>query len=483
MALAGLVMASCQIQRPGIDASAPFEVPGAYVESERTSSPPSPITFVGRWWEAFEDPALNALIEESFENNLDVKAAVYGLRQLDALVLSASASGGPSVGLGAGAGRVRQRFITDPVTTDIYKLSLSAGYEIDLFRKIKSLEQAARFDREATAGEIRALYISLSAEVAEHYFISIQKHRELELAVLTAASLEETLRAAELRHRNGLGDSAGVYAAQKALAKARAGVPARDASLKGTLYALSTLAGRYPDGDIVGKAAELPDAPDTMEPGFPAGIISSRPDVMAALLKVAAADRRVAAAVAGRYPSINLSAGVEGAGDEIRTVLDSPNILWNAMLSAAAPLLDAGRRKAEVSRTRAAVHEALARYHQSILGALRDVELALSANASAQRALDEALRRHSAVVASYGLIQRRYKEGLADHPSVLTAQRELYESRGALVAARREVLSARVGLARALGGGEKGEVTGFAGDELKGRLTSISTERETNDGP
>src|SRR5690606_16171898 len=98
-----------------------------------------------------------------------------------------------------------------------------------------------------------------------------------------------------------------------------------------------------------------PDLPALPGTGVPADLLERRPDVRAARLVVEAADHRVAAAVADRLPSLRLGGSVGAQGAQLEDLLARP--LWSLLAAAVAPLLDGGRRAAEVDRARAAVME------------------------------------------------------------------------------------------------------------------------------
>ena len=59
------------------------------------------------WWTAFNDPVLDALVEEAFTNNLDIRSALARVDAARSQVTLAQSYLMPSVDLGANAGRSR----------------------------------------------------------------------------------------------------------------------------------------------------------------------------------------------------------------------------------------------------------------------------------------------------------------------------------------------------------------------------------------
>ena len=61
-------------------AAAELGVPGGYVNAPGAAASPQALT---DWWQQFNDPVLNSLVEQSVAGNLDIAQAVARLRQLN----------------------------------------------------------------------------------------------------------------------------------------------------------------------------------------------------------------------------------------------------------------------------------------------------------------------------------------------------------------------------------------------------------------
>jgi len=242
-----------------------------------------------------------------------------------------------------------------------------------------------------------------------------------------------------------------LYQSRQNLSFARSQRPLFESRLQETLNALSVLLGRFPDQGLLAEKGELPPAP-VIPAGLPSEVLVRRPDVRAAALRLQAGDRRAAAAVAERFPSFSLVGAYGGTSDELGRVLDSPNIFWNLLLNVIQPVTDGGRRKAEAERAEAVYQEALAGYRLVVLNAFRDVTDALARGAATSERLDALENRVADAESARRLAVDRYLQGLSDYVPVLTAQQQYYDARSTLISARRQLLSDRIGLARALGG-------------------------------
>ncbi|MFQ5736477.1 MAG: efflux transporter outer membrane subunit [Thermodesulfobacteriota bacterium] len=429
-------------------------MPDVFSEGEDAT----PAGEAGRWWERFEDPGLNALMEEAFANNLDLIVAEQRLAQTEAVARATGAAEWPQVEAGATGGR--QSFGVSAGSSSLsaagfntgdFRLSATASYELDLWKKIASRARAARADALASREDIKALYISISAQLADLYYLAIEQKAQLELADRTIAAFEETLARVESRYRAGLVPALDLYQSRQNLATAKAARPAFESNLDRTRHAISVLLGRFPGAELAAQGSVLPEPPE-FHVGLPSSLLRRRPDIEAARLRVDASDYRVAEAMADRFPSFNLIGEYGGASDTLGTILESPNIFWNVFIQAAMPVIDGGRRKAEVERTDAAYNEALARYRKALLTSFQEVEDALSSASASKERIKMLEERVRASESSLRLALDSYMAGLSDYLPVLAAQQGYYDASSALLAARRQLISDRIALARSLGG-------------------------------
>ncbi len=442
-----LLLAGCALHRPQ-SVELPVAVPAAFAETDDA--------FAGlpveRWWEEFADEGLNGSMRRAFTGNLDLAQARARLEQAEAVLRGSGAAQLPSLDLSGAAGRRRQPGpFGEAVSADSYSLSTAAAFEIDLWRRLASRTAAARLDTEASREEVKSVYLTLSARVADLYFLAVEQRAQLALSDQTIAAFADTLERVERRYREGLVPALDVYQSRQNLAAARARRPVFENSLAAAEHALAVLLGRYPGEERFGAEA-LPLAAPLFPAGVPSRLLAARPDIQASLLRLRAGDARIAAAVAERFPALRLT-GSYGAGSaELGDLFGSGNIFWNLLLNLTQPLFDGGRRAAEVERTRAVFRESLARYHQTVLSAFREVEDALVANRTTEERIDHLRQRVEASDSALRLALDRYLQGLSDYLPVLTAQGLYFEAESQLLAARRQLLADRISLARALGG-------------------------------
>ena len=422
----------------------------------------------GKWWELFEDRKLNDLMDEAFARNLDLRIAYARLEQARASAQKEGAGKFPSIDLSGQVGRQSTPGFTQSSTGDTYGLSGAARYEIDLWKKIASKKNAALLEVGASREDLKSLYLTLSARVADLYYLAVTQRAQIALTDRTIASFDDTLTRVTRRYHEGLVTALDVYQARQNLFAAKARRPLFVETLAETEHELSILLGHYPGKNVGGDVASLPSIPETFPSGIPSEVLEERPDVKAALLRVKATDERVAAAIADRFPSFNLT-GNYGYSSTSTVVGAISGTLWSFLLNLAQPVIDGGRRKAEVKRSDAQFRETLSSYHKAVLTALKEVEDALSKNKTTEERIDHLKRQVDASGGSLRLSKERYLQGLSDYLPVLTAQGSDFTARSNLIDARRQLISDRITLARSLGGI-------WMEDELKNRVNLSKTE-------
>ncbi len=436
------LLAGCSMVHHEIEA--PLAVPERFSASGGAPLP-------DRWWTSFEDSVLNGLVDQALTNNFDLKAAWDRLSQAEALVRSAGAELYPA--LDAEADVSRTRFRDDGLTdsNSVYSLGLVASYEVDLWGRIRSSRDAAEFDRLASAEDLRAAALTLSAEVAGSWYQLVEQYGQLNVLDAQIVTNEKVLELVTLQFRTGQVGIADMLQ-QRQLVESNRGEKAQVAAQVGVLeHHLAILLGASPQQTVAPRIAALINLPPMPQSGLPAELIQCRPDIRSAYFSVKAADSELAAAIADRFPRLSLTAGIDTTTGHVRDLFDN----WLATLAAnlAAPIIDGGSRRAEADRTRAVASEALNAYGQTILDALGEVEDAL-AQEQRQRefiaSIDKQLTLAGQVV---DRLRDRYIQGTVDYQRVLDALLSQQELQRSLLSARRDLVQYRIDLCRALGSG------------------------------
>jgi NodT family efflux transporter outer membrane factor (OMF) lipoprotein len=444
LALALLMGASCSTVPATV--KPPVSPPARFTVSGQTPLP-------DRWWRSFRDPALEELVDRALAENLTLRSAWDRLAQAEAVARKAGAALWPAMDGAAGAARVLERnaAVGDTTYRTALSLGLVAGYELDLWGRIRSTRDAAALDARATQDQLRAAALTLSARVAATWYELVEQHGQIRLLDEQIRTNEEILELVTLRFRRGLSRAADVLQ-QRQLVEARRGDRVAAESRAAVLaHQLAILLGRPPAESVAEPVPRLPTLPPLPDTGLPVELIQRRPDIREAFHEVLAADRRAAAAVAERFPRVSLAANVNTTGPAVRDLFDN----WMATMAAnlVAPLFDAGARRAEVDRARAVVSERLNGYGQRILDALVEVEDALVQERKQEELIGSLARQ---LEISGQVIERTrdsYLAGTVDYLRVLDALLTHQVLQRQHLQAQRQQLEFRINLCRALGGG------------------------------
>lgn len=408
------------------------------------------------WWRSFDDPGLNRLVGRALESNLELRGAWDRLARAEAVARREGADLRPSLDYSAGAGTSWSRreladgsFSTD--RSDDSSLGLAASFEVDLWGGIESAVQAARLDVLASAEDLQAAAITISAGVATTWYALVAENGQLDLLKRQQETNRQVLELVTLRFRMSRAGAADVLRQRQLIESLQGEIERVDARARVLEHQLAILLGRSPTESVAPRAAELITLPPLPDTGLPIELLQRRPDVKNAYYRVMAADRRVAVAVADRFPRLFLSA-------QALTSADHPGDLfqtWLAGLGAdlVGPIFDGGRRDAEVDRTRAVLSESLHDYGQVILDSLGEVEDALVTERK-QRDLILSLQRQLELSDQViDRIRESYTKGAVDYLRVLETLSTNQALQRNVLEAERQLIEYRIDLCRALAGG------------------------------
>jgi NodT family efflux transporter outer membrane factor (OMF) lipoprotein len=437
------LMTSCAVQPTEV--VSPVQLPSAFSQPGAAPAPDN-------WWIALEDDRLAELIERALDGNFTLRSAWDRLDQARAIARQREAALVPSLdGTGSASRTVTDTDQTGRSYTDAFSLGLSASYEVDLWGRVRATRDAAETDALATEENLRAAAISLSAQVATAWYQLVEQRGQLALVDEQIGTLEDYLELVVLQFRRGQASGTDVLQ-QRQLAEAkRSEKILTEAQVEVLQNQIAVLLGAAPGSVDLADTAALPDLPPLPDTGLPAEWVRNRPDIRSAYLQVQAADLRVAAAIADRFPRISLSGRADTSATEPSDLFSD----WLATLAGnlAAPLFDGGSRKAEVDRTEAARSQALNVYTQTMLTGLAEVEDALALERQQKLYLSSVSAQLTLSKQSLDDIKQQYSKGALDYLRFLTAQLSHQNLQRNYLSARRELVLDRIDLYRALGGG------------------------------
>src|SRR6185295_9299439 len=401
------------------------------------------------WLHTFNDPQLDALVQEAIAHNPDLRIAGARVEQAAQSLNIAQSALRPQLGI-FGTGGSNTGGGGDS-SSALQAIMLFASWEIDLWGRVRYARNAAQQDLLSAQADIQFARQSLAASVAKAWFTATQLTLNAAIAGDMVRSANQLTSLAQDRERVGVGTDADTAVARGTAKELEASQLQIELARSQALRALELLVGRYPAAEVQARA-DLLAVPGPIAAGIPLQMLERRPDVIAAERRVAAAFNRVGEAKAARLPAIALTAGVSAISSDLVVLKDHDNPVWNIGARLLAPIYRGGALKTQVEIRTAEQKLAVANYASIGLRAFGEVENALSAEFAArerERILTQTLVDNRR---AYEIVQTQFKVGSTDLRFVTQRELALFSTQSALIRMQAEQRVQRVNLHLALGG-------------------------------
>jgi multidrug efflux system outer membrane protein len=439
--LAACTSMAPRYQRPAAPVAAAFPAVAASAPAAASGVAPA----AQPWQAYFQDPRLAQLIGAALVNNRDLRVAVLNIEVARAQVGLSRSREFPTVDLQGTHTRE-----TGLQTVNTVGLAV-AGYELDLWGRVRSLTDAALAQLSATEEARKAAQISLVASVANAYYAMAGDQALLEVARRTLDTRADTLKLVQLRFDNGVASSIDLQTNKSLVEAARIAFVAAQRQRALDQNALELLVGGSLPANMPAAPAwddmALPDVPA----GLPSDVLLDRPDVRQAEEQLVAANANIGAARAAFFPTITLTGSYGTASTSLSHLFEHQ--AWSFIPQVTLPIFDAGRTRNDLRVSEAQRDIATAQYEKAVQGAFRDVADALAGRATLVEQLAAQQAQTDAEAARFKLSNLLFTNGVASSLDQLDAQRSLFASQQALVQAKLALLQNRIAVYRALGGG------------------------------
>ncbi len=419
-----------------------------------------------RWWAAYEDPSLTALVDTALAANLNLEEAQGRVEELAAQFRIARAPLFPSVtangqgnyqnqpantGIGGaiGGGQGPDRFeFTD------YQATLGLSYELDFWGRVRSQRTAALSQYFATAADLQTARLSVISQTISTYAQIASLRRQVRLGERTVGLLEERVAVTEDRYARGLVPSFQLYTVRQSLQAAQADQPDLERRLYEAQSRFATLLGRFAGEQraLLPDSMTVPLAPEPVPAGLPADLLMQRPDVRGAALRLEAARQEIGVARAEMLPSLSLTGRGGTQSSELADLVDPGQVFASFAAQLTAPLFQGGRLRANLNAAEARYKQQAARYEQTVLTAFQEVKASLVAYEKQLRRYREVERQVETARNAFRAQRNRYERGVGDVLALIDAERTLVQAQTRLAGVGLSVVNARLALHRALGG-------------------------------
>ncbi len=421
-----------------------------------------------KWWKVFNDPVLDDLIDEAYQQNINLRAV--GLR-----ILEARANLGIRVGeqypqTQEAAGSATQNRISknspnfNPAGADRSYSNLQAGFdaawELDFWGKYRRGVESADANLSVSIEDYKNALVALTAEVAQTYVAIRTTEQRIRLALQNVKIQQRSLRIATVRFRNGATTELDVQQALSNLRNTEAQVPQFQQDLRKFKNSLAVLLGITPSqlGGRLGKSKPIPVVPEKVAVGVPAQLLRRRPDVRSAELRAAAQSAQIGIAETELYPSFSLTGSIgfqtastnQSSSDDFfqRDSLAGfigPGFSWK--------ILNYGRLKNNVRFQDARFQELVETFKNTVLNAYKEVEDAMVGVVRSQEEVVFRAQSVKAAARSAQLATIQYRDGAVDFQRVLDTERFLNDQEQRLTTNQGDIPLNLIEMYRALGGG------------------------------
>jgi multidrug efflux system outer membrane protein len=454
-ALALLLLSGCAIgpnyHRPGADIPQQFNYSLNAGQSNSLADLP--------WWQIFNDPTLTNLIQLALTNNYDIRIATARVEQARALAQQARSPLLPQVGYDVNSYRGKNASQGGPnpagngATTGSTAAVVNAAWEIDLWGRLRRLNEAARAQFLASEDARRGVRLSLIAEVARDYFQLLELDAEVEIARRTTNSFGESLTLFQQRLGGGVASKLEADQAEGALADVAATVPDLEQRIRLQENQLKVLLGQGSGSVPRGAPLTAQTVPPGVPAGLPAALLERRPDIRQAEQQLRAANAQVGVTMGNFLPKIGLTALFGGASPELSALTAPGSRVWSAGVDASGPLFQGGLLQGQYRQARAFWEEARLQYQQTILQAFHEVSGQLYTRQKYEEARLQRVRSVTAYQDAVLVATERYRAGHANYLDILEAQQRLFPDENALARTQLDQLLIIVSLYKSLGGG------------------------------
>jgi multidrug efflux system outer membrane protein len=435
----------------------PVAVPDQYYAERATAEAQSLADLP--WWRLFDDPLLVNLIDQALTHGFDVQIAAARVEEARARYGVARSQFFPQVDYQAGFQRAKRDQIIDPTrsTTNSWSLEAGLSWELDVWGRIRRLNESAKAGYLATEEARRGVMLSLVSDVATAYFELRELDAELEIAKRTRQAFQGTYDLFNRRLEGGAASALATSRAEASLETVAAQIPELERAIVAKENQLNFLLGRNPQP--IPRDSPLPPLPPAVPAGLPPQLLERRPDIREAEQSLIAANANVGVAVANFFPAFSLTGLLGVVSPELNTLFTNSST-WSVAAGLVGPLFHGGQLKSEYEASKAQWQQVKVQYDATVTNALGEVSTALIDRTK----LTETVRERGKAVAAYEEAVRlsniRYLSGLASYFEVLESQQQLYPAENALAQAKRDQFLAVIRLYRTLGGGWQAESGG-----------------------
>ena len=409
---------------------------------------PSDTLEKGEWWQVFNDPQLNQLVNQLNSQNVSIEQ--YEAQYHQALALIAQSRAGLFPNISANTSVTREKSGSESSTTQ-YGLGTTASWEPDFWGKVRQNVLVNKDKAEASQADLNNIRLSMQSQLVSNYLQWVVQGFQLQAQQESIDNLKKSLTLTQNQYKAGIVASTIVDQAQSQYQSALATYSNMQLSQIQLQHVIAMLIAQPQDQFTLQQPKQLPVLPQ-IPSTLPSTILQRRPDVAAAERTMVATNAQVGVARLAFFPDFSLGGSLGFKSIQLSQLLNASNFIWSVGPSLAATLFDGGLRKAQTEQARTAYEASVAEYKQTILSAIQNVE----DNIAAQYLLSQQAEQEQSSLQSASRAEKttmnQYKAGIVGYLNVLTAQNARITAQNSVWLIRTRQYQTTVNLVSSMGG-------------------------------
>jgi len=439
---------------------------------------------IEKWWQTFNDPTLNTLVNKTYAQNLDIKSAGLRIVQARAALGISEGLAFPQVQTLSGAASASRANDTSFGTAGV---NFDMGWEMDIWGKYARGIESSQANLYATVASYNDIMVSVIAEVARNYINYRTAEERMAYALRNITIQERVAQMTEVQFNSGNVSELDMQQARSQLYATRSTLPVFELSKVKARNAIAVLMGVNPEqvnsilkysnkhkdsvnqylssskGTIQVKEGDrntlnisiIPKAQFNAYHKIDAELLTRRPDIKVAEYVAQSNNALIGATVAELYPSFSLFGNIGinsnsasgswiSAGDAIGVSV-GPAFSWN--------IFQYGRIKNQIRLRDAAFEESLVNYNKKVLSAVSEVSNALNGYRFTKEQQKENKKSVSATARAFNLSMIQYNDGLVSYQRLLSTVETLTRQQDQYAQIKGNLATNVIALYKALGGG------------------------------
>lgn len=408
-----------------------------------------------QWWQRFDDPVLNQLVQLALENNQSLAAAQANIERALAQFSDIDNDAWPSASVdlsyqnseGQQPGGTAQR-----VQSRTYKGGVNMNWQLDIAGKLRRASESASANAQAIQRDLHTLQVAIVSNLASVYADYRGTQHQLKVAKRNVEILDKLAKLVQVRQKEGLASELELTRIKAQQSGVKASIEQLSSTLKRNAYDLALLSGhRANQLPVMLGEQEVPELNGPVAIGDAASLLLRRPDVLAAERRLAAVTADIGVATAAFYPQLTVDGFLGFVTGQSSLITDNSSA-WSVVPSISWKGLDWSSVKAQVAMANARQRRVLADYRQQMLTAVNQAQSSLTAYSYSQRSLHHLEAQRQASAEAMELATAQYRVGLTDLLSLLDAERGLLSAQDGYAQGQAQVMKDLVAIYHAFGG-------------------------------